>query len=129
MDLMIIYGVLIISIIVVVLGGIRAAFFPQSSCGEALRIFFHPLQRKVMDKWWRVRALDAMVYDTCTQKSLKEELLGGGGGYCVICLNEYADGERRATIVACNHRYHVQCIEEWINYKYDCPLCRSDLLV
>ncbi|KAH6784948.1 hypothetical protein C2S52_009907 [Perilla frutescens var. hirtella] len=71
------------------------------------------------------------VYDTYTkERSAGEGEVGGG---CAICLDEYADGERRATVAACNHRFHAVCIEAWVAEKKvnecsTCPLCRHDLV-
>ncbi|KAL1557460.1 RING-type E3 ubiquitin transferase [Salvia divinorum] len=62
-----------------------------------------------------------IVYDVCTDKSSTE-------GGCTICLEEYRDGERRATLDACSHRYHAACIERWLQGNDNCPLCRHHLV-
>lgn len=49
---------------------------------------------------------------------------GGGGGGCAVCLEEYKDGERCATIVACNHKFHSLCVLPWLMWNHTCPLCR-----
>ncbi|KAL1561947.1 RING-H2 finger protein ATL80-like [Salvia divinorum] len=70
------------------------------------------------------RAADCagLTFDTCTGK---EE---GGDGGCAICLDEYAAGERRATMTECSHRFHAVCIEKWIKINTTCPLCRHNLV-
>jgi len=27
----------------------------------------------------------------------------------------------------CNHTFHPSCLEEWMNYKRQCPVCRAEL--
>ena len=45
---------------------------------------------------------------------------------CVICLERYKKNERIITL-KCNHIFHFQCIEEWLENKESCPLCRLTL--
>lgn len=43
---------------------------------------------------------------------------------CIECLNN-----REATIVKmnnCNHYFHEQCIQPWLNQNMNCPLCRKE---
>ena len=39
---------------------------------------------------------------------------------CVICLDEVETEWRE---LECQHRYHTQCIENWIAVRAKCPLC------
>ena len=39
---------------------------------------------------------------------------------CVICLD---DVETEWRDLECHHRYHKQCIENWIVIRATCPLC------
>ncbi|KAL1561946.1 RING-H2 finger protein ATL80-like [Salvia divinorum] len=66
------------------------------------------------------RAADfaGLTFDKCTGKD----------GSCTICLDEYAAGERRATITDCSHRFHTVCLEKWIKINSTCPLCRHHLV-
>ncbi|KAK9760390.1 hypothetical protein K7432_015630 [Basidiobolus ranarum] len=45
---------------------------------------------------------------------------------CVICLEEYRDGEliRKPR---CNHHFHRQCLDEWLLINKYCPLCKADV--
>lgn len=48
---------------------------------------------------------------------------------CAICQIKYTDDEQ-LTILPCNghHRYHTQCIEEWLSkFSKNCPSCRQNL--
>lgn len=43
---------------------------------------------------------------------------------CMICLAEFADGEKVRVIPKCNHRFHVACIDKWLLSHSSCPTCR-----
>ncbi|KAK6159881.1 hypothetical protein DH2020_003262 [Rehmannia glutinosa] len=62
---------------------------------------------------------DEVVFDTYIQEnnSSKEN--------CAICLEEYKDGETRAEISACKHRFHAGCIKTWLKEHDNCPFCRA----
>lgn len=45
---------------------------------------------------------------------------------CSICLeNYYKDNIINA--LKCGHKYHKDCIDDWINDNNNCPLCRLSL--
>lgn len=46
---------------------------------------------------------------------------------CVICLNEYEEGDRLRTL-GCRHYFHTGCIDPWLLIKQTCPLCMTDVL-
>lgn len=45
---------------------------------------------------------------------------------CAICLEEYVPGDK-LRILPCNHRFHVPCIDNWLNRKPFCPICKRDV--
>ena len=47
---------------------------------------------------------------------------------CCVCLNEAEDGERLRRLPRCNHCFHVDCIDAWLQYRSTCPLCRNELV-
>jgi len=46
---------------------------------------------------------------------------------CIICLDTYARGER-IRLLPCVHRFHVDCIDQWLKKHTTCPLCKLDLI-
>jgi hypothetical protein len=42
---------------------------------------------------------------------------------CAICLNN--NGTFITTI--CNHKFHEHCLNEWTQYRENCPICRGNL--
>ncbi|KAI9297404.1 hypothetical protein K502DRAFT_347117 [Neoconidiobolus thromboides FSU 785] len=47
--------------------------------------------------------------------------------FCSICLIEYNDGDVLRK-VACNHHYHLECIDQWLPRNQTCPQCRYELI-
>eukprot|EP00929_Paragymnodinium_shiwhaense_P088768 TRINITY_DN49086_c0_g1_i1.p1 TRINITY_DN49086_c0_g1~~TRINITY_DN49086_c0_g1_i1.p1 ORF type:complete len:635 (+),score=108.81 TRINITY_DN49086_c0_g1_i1:62-1906(+) len=49
---------------------------------------------------------------------------------CSICLEDFKEStiEIRKTKL-CNHVFHTQCLQGWLNMNRTCPLCREDLAV
>ncbi|KAK4440861.1 E3 ubiquitin-protein ligase DZIP3 [Sesamum alatum] len=62
------------------------------------------------------------------EKYIQENSKNDEGGGCVICLEEYKDGDTRAVITACNHRFHAVCIKTWLVENDTCPLCRAHVV-
>ncbi|KAI8017055.1 RING-H2 finger protein ATL11 [Camellia lanceoleosa] len=47
---------------------------------------------------------------------------------CVVCHNEFKDIENLRLIPKCNHVFHPECIDAWLNSHVTCPVCRADLV-
>ena len=41
---------------------------------------------------------------------------------CAICLLPLSDN---TNTLPCQHAYHKECIEKWLNIRNICPLCRE----
>ncbi|EEF29527.1 RING-H2 finger protein ATL5F, putative [Ricinus communis] len=46
---------------------------------------------------------------------------------CVICLEEFKDGEECRIFTKCNHFYHNGCIDKWLIKHRHCPICRESV--
>lgn len=53
--------------------------------------------------------------------------LFGESGTCVVCQEDFSDGERVRTINKCKHMFHMNCIDPWLLQKSECPLCRAPI--
>lgn len=61
-------------------------------------------------------------YNYLQIKDIKEQI-------CSICLDNFEISDKIYCLV-CNHVFHKQCIEGWINYKKQnilCPLCKKEI--
>ncbi|XP_039036559.1 RING-H2 finger protein ATL39-like [Hibiscus syriacus] len=46
---------------------------------------------------------------------------------CVVCLSVFEDGDEVRQLPRCKHSFHAPCIDMWLCYHYDCPLCRASV--
>jgi hypothetical protein len=47
---------------------------------------------------------------------------------CIICYQEFEEGEIIITL-QCDHYYHMNCINKWIQVREVCPQCQSPVNV
>jgi len=45
---------------------------------------------------------------------------------CMVCMEGFANGDQLRTL-PCLHRYHRQCIDEWLSRSPECPICKHDI--
>ena len=46
---------------------------------------------------------------------------------CTICLEKYSVEQSPIGLLACEHIFHLSCINEHLKTKSDCPLCRAEV--
>jgi len=71
-------------------------------------------------------------YSRPLSRSLKDDLEAGEGDHeCPICYQEVAlvisRDERGYMLTPCDHIFHPQCLERWMQQKLECPVCRASL--
>ncbi len=44
---------------------------------------------------------------------------------CVICLLQLCEENNTVVELNCVHQFHSTCIQEWLNHKRECPLCKK----
>ncbi|KAM0867588.1 hypothetical protein ACQ4PT_041887 [Festuca glaucescens] len=54
----------------------------------------------------------------------KESAAAGQQTTCPICLHEFQAGESARRLPACHHVFHLTCIDSWLLWKPQCPMCR-----
>ncbi|CAL1166437.1 unnamed protein product [Cladocopium goreaui] len=45
---------------------------------------------------------------------------------CLICLEEFADGDELKTL-PCLHFYHQRCVDQWLRTDNSCPVCKHPI--
>ncbi|KAF8012882.1 hypothetical protein BT93_I0906 [Corymbia citriodora subsp. variegata] len=48
---------------------------------------------------------------------------------CVICLEDFEEGDQCGVLGRCGHVYHESCIKQWLSRHWHCPLCRRTVRV
>ncbi|XP_057958667.1 E3 ubiquitin-protein ligase MBR1-like [Malania oleifera] len=79
-------------------------------------------------------ALSEEALSKCLRRSIYQcaspetEVIGCSGDYddikCSICQEEYSDGDEVGRL-QCEHRFHVVCIQQWLQLKNWCPICKA----
>lgn len=49
--------------------------------------------------------------------------------HCLICLNIFDDKIATKLDCTCKYYYHKECINEWLNIKNICPICKYSLYI
>ncbi|GAX82721.1 hypothetical protein CEUSTIGMA_g10147.t1 [Chlamydomonas eustigma] len=44
---------------------------------------------------------------------------------CAVCLEDYVEGEK-VRVLPCLHRFHMQCVDQWLSTRRLCPVCKHD---
>ncbi|KAL1552609.1 putative E3 ubiquitin-protein ligase HIP1 [Salvia divinorum] len=69
------------------------------------------------------KCLRRSVYEPTTSKVESTE--SGDDIKCSICQDEYAPGDEIGCLVECQHGYHATCINQWLQVKNWCPICKA----
>ena len=67
------------------------------------------------------------VFDSDNADSPENAFDGEEDLTCSICLNTVNVRERKYFVTPCDHFFHEECLEEWMNVKHECPVCRTQL--
>ncbi|KAL8868033.1 MAG: hypothetical protein Q9174_005262, partial [Haloplaca sp. 1 TL-2023] len=67
--------------------------------------------------------------DTSTKIPAKKKAYHGKQVECVVCLEEYIDGQSRVMSLPCGHEFHAECITPWLTTRRrTCPICKGDVV-
>ena len=47
---------------------------------------------------------------------------------CPICFEYFTDSLENITNTPCNHKFHSSCLFQNFEHRYECPLCRTELI-
>ena len=46
---------------------------------------------------------------------------------CCICREPFTEGTVIRKLNRCSHKFHITCIDTWLQSNTTCPLCRSSV--
>ncbi|KAL3617271.1 hypothetical protein CASFOL_038816 [Castilleja foliolosa] len=76
------------------------------------------------------RGLDSSViesFPTFSYSEVKDHKIGKGTLECAVCLNEFEEQETLRLLPKCDHVFHPECIDAWLESHVTCPVCRANL--
>ncbi|KAI3445320.1 hypothetical protein Pfo_001985 [Paulownia fortunei] len=77
------------------------------------------------------RGLDPSVietFPTFSYSEVKDHKIGKGTLECAVCLNEFEENETLRLLPKCDHVFHPECIDAWLESHVTCPVCRANLV-
>jgi hypothetical protein len=45
---------------------------------------------------------------------------------CVTCLEQPNEGDQWR-VLPCQHKFHPECIDDWLKTNFTCPICRKNV--
>ena len=60
-----------------------------------------------------------LVIDLYEQDDIEEDV------DCLICLEKIDNYQEGKLLCGCNNKFHINCLQSWINQNYNCPICRK----
>ncbi|KAI3470678.1 hypothetical protein Pfo_027341 [Paulownia fortunei] len=77
------------------------------------------------------RGLDPSIietFPTFSYSEVKDHKMGKEALECAVCLNEFEENETLRLLPKCDHVFHPECIDAWLESHVTCPVCRSNLV-
>lgn len=66
--------------------------------------------------------LPSVIYDENFKSHHLSDVLQDECRHCVICLNDYNDGDI-LRLLPCFHHFHKVCVDDWLRTNGKCPFC------
>ena len=62
--------------------------------------------------------------NSATEQMVVEE--GQAAPVCTICMSEMEHGQTVRRL-PCMHRYHPECVDQWLQMNKSCPVCKHEI--
>jgi len=90
-----------------------------------LQVFVLFTQDLLGPRWFLPRKCLPEKYDY--QRPVHVDVERGESKECVICMSVVLPNERDYMVTPCGHLFHQNCLEQWMEFKMECPTCRRPL--
>ncbi|WOG81262.1 hypothetical protein DCAR_0100407 [Daucus carota subsp. sativus] len=96
-------------------------------------LFFHPCAQDIyLSTRFKTRHEVPTLLDVLTRELLpvvKYSELVDPPQTCAVCLNEFSGCEEIRRLPNCQHVYHRNCVDRWMDHEQKtCPLCRTPFI-
>ncbi|KAM0888171.1 hypothetical protein ACQ4PT_028521 [Festuca glaucescens] len=75
-----------------------------------------------------INGLHVTLYSPERSKSGSGEEKQAVEAECSICISALVAGDKVKALPPCGHRFHPDCVDDWLRSHPSCPLCRTTLL-
>lgn len=65
----------------------------------------------------------------CTAVQFKTDTEAQAAGACPTCLDVWSTNNQNIVRTPCEHLFHQDCLQSWLNQSHTCPVCRHDFNV
>lgn len=75
-------------------------------------------KKQMLAKYYLIKRMPSIVFE--------KKMFENAYAECAICSEPFKEKWDFVTPLSCDQRhfYHSDCIEEWLNIKNECPLCK-----
>lgn len=81
---------------------------------------------KARNSAWDEESENQMICSSVARKAGSKELVFKYKS-CSICLCDFANKERVRVVPKCGHTFHEECLESWLQKRFRCPNCNTDI--
>lgn len=87
--------------------------------------FYNIIKNNIYNRRRRIRrSLNRVNIDSLNTVILRDRLQDNT---CSVCLEEFKDDDILVKL-NCNHIFHKECLEPWLNNNTNCPMCRQNIV-
>jgi len=82
----------------------------------------------VKEERWAMIAQEYIQNLPLVKYSMEQEGIKNDSSHqCLICQFHYEKGDRLREL-PCGHRFHAECVDQWLKKKDICPYCRKSIV-
>ena len=114
---------------IVVFGIVTLVYLVCHLClKKRLQPDFSQAQAQVQQGVEQIKGIDQQTIDSYPTVVIGEnngKMLELDEKICPICLCEYDEKDILKILPECLHRFHRDCLVQWLNFNDTCPVCRT----
>jgi hypothetical protein len=74
-----------------------------------------------------VESLPVISYEATQAQAKSTDGDNNNCSTCIICMDDYEQGNE-LSMLPCFHKFHKDCIKEWLSGSKSCPICKGSII-